>query len=734
MEVGTYEALEWPIAEADKNGDIVGSSLVFRQLTDQTNVWRLLNLEQPQSLSDAPLQIHTTLLLVDTHGYHVSVNMHLKRLEGEEGTAEKKGWILELETLNKRWPLTVQEDQSENWNCPPPRVGLEAQFQEKMRQNPAPLFADFETYVKHLPWRQSFESETWLRLCEYPFYARSEDLEAMARRLESSKRTPESAVNRPIVKYAVSPSGTGKTSSIAAAFVESTKSKRPDRFSHYLYLAFANNKANNFRSVGSVSNDPLDAEMQGAEFMLGCLKKLLAGKEGKKHVQFSEKPPEEDKIKESIENLLRDSFVEGRILVHLDEHRKMNSNAAFRRGAMGLLARVGKVVVVATYTEPPFEINPSVSSEVCRFPVPVPALDIQAVIKDMDQLAFPADPSGFNGTNQRLWATLLFRLSDRVSRLAGALHLDIDADFSKLKEDFGKASQQATSGDAAAVSKALKECINLCCFAEEDDLGIPKGCDAVDLLLGLNEKDLDDIDAKIGSGLVAIPAKSESVLHTASLRALALHEYSHKECKDVPKFVFMQGADRFRDHVTTKDVLASTPLECAYVWTIASRSARYGKLKFGQFSAFRIACKEVLGGRLFDSHDRGSFSMQEAKNLFKDTIYYADESKRGKSSHPFGDIFFRTDRDEIVLIDVTGTVGRSKFDKKGRKLAEWTKQAHEQESAGLSFYGVVLAPLLDGESAMYENSDNVVMICGEEARRLLGGFVQCMAWFTSDTE
>ena len=412
----------------------------------------------------------------------------------------------------------------------------------------------------------------------------------------------------------------------------------------------------------------------------------------------------------------------------------MNSNAAFRRGAMGLLARVGNVVVVATYTEPPFEINPTVSSKVCRFPVPVPTLDIQAVMKDIDQLAFPADPSGFDGTNQRLWATLLFRLSDRVSRLAGALHLDNDADFSKLKEDFRKASQQATSGDAAAVSKALKECINLCCFAKYDDLGIPKGCDAVDLLLGLKEEDLDDIDAKIGSGLVAIPAESESMLHTASLRALALHKYFHEEkCRDVAKSVFMQGATRFRDHVTTKDVLASTPLECAYVWTIATQSARYGKLKFGQFS-FCIACKEILGGRLFDSNDRGSFNMQEAKNLSKDTIYYADESKRGKASHPFGDIFFRTDRDEIVLIDITGTVGRSKFDKKGRKLAEWTKQAHEQESAGLSFYGVVLAPLLDGESAMYENSDNVVMICGEEARCLLGGFVQCMAWFTSDTE
>jgi len=53
-----------------------------------------------------------------------------------------------------------------------------------MHENRAELFRNFETYVGRLPFRQCGNTK-WLKLCEYPFYARSEDLAAMAHRLES---------------------------------------------------------------------------------------------------------------------------------------------------------------------------------------------------------------------------------------------------------------------------------------------------------------------------------------------------------------------------------------------------------------------------------------------------------------------------------------------------------------------------------------------------------------------
>ena len=752
MVESAYETLQWPIAEADENGDIVRSSLVFQQLTGHTtNVWRLMDIPKPQSPDASPFQWHKSLLIVDTHGNHVNVWAKLEQIKGEEEGAEKKGWRLQLEVRSKWRPSTgdaaaaaelatvkndefMQGNQTGNRNYPSPKVGLKDQYDETMRRNPAALFVDFQTYVGHLPFRQSSNGE-WLKLCEYPFYARSEDLATMARRLES-EMTGEYGSTRPIVKYAVSPSGTGKTASIAAAFVESTKSKRQTHFSHYLYLAFANNKENNFFSDGDVSDKPRFAEMQGGQFMLRCLEKLLAAEQGSKCVQFSETPPAMNDTKTKIENLLGGSLVGGRILVHLDEHRKMNGNADFRRGAMGLLARVGRVVVVATYTEPPMEINPSESSEVCRFPVPVPVLDIRAVMKAVDQLSFPVDPSGFDGTNQRLWATLLFRLGARVSRQLNFLHLGSNPDFATFKDDFKKEALEATGG-GAAVSKALTACINLCRFKTGTKPNLPAGCDAVELLLGLTEEELDNIDAKIGSGLVAIPAKDESILFTTSLRALALHDISAEDREEGggPKSVCWDGAHRFKTQLTATDSLASSPLECAYVWTIATRSARDGALAFSEdvdVPVFRISCKQIMGGRLFNSHDNGSFDMRVAKGLCENTIYYADEKRGGQASHPFGDIFFRTDRNELVLIDVTGSVGERSFQKKGRRLAEWTMQAQEEEgTSNFSFYGVVLAPLLNGESYVNRDIGNVFMVRGSDACRLLGGLVQFMAWFPS---
>jgi len=124
--------------------------------------------------------------------------------------------------------------------------------------------------------------------------------------------------------------------------------------------------------------------------------------------------------------------------------------------------------------------------------------------------------------------------------------------------------------------------------------------------------------------------------------------------------------------------------------------------------------------------------MRIAKGLCENTIYYADETRGGRSSHAFGDIFFRTKKNELVLIDVTGSVKDSLFQKKGRRLAEWTKAAKEEEgSSNFSFYGVVLAPLLNGQSEVNSDCANVIMVRGSDACRLLGGLMQFLAWFPS---
>ena len=45
--------------------------------------------------------------------------------------------------------------------------------------------------------------------------------------------------------------------------------------------------------------------------------------------------------------------------------------------------------------------------------------------------------------------------------------------------------------------------------------------------------------------------------------------------------------------------------------------------------------------------------MENFKNMEENAIYYVEEGK-GKETHPLCDIFFKTKKKELVLIDVTG--------------------------------------------------------------------------------
>lgn len=149
-----------------------------------------------------------------------------------------------------------------------------------MITNNAPLFNTFEDYLESLPVRRSITLEGYVKLVELPFFARNEDLMMMVSRLEGNEGS-ESA--RSLVRYGCGQSGSGKTSSICPAFLCSAQSQNPAKFSHYLYLAFANNNANSFMATGldKVSTDEFTAATQGAAFMLECLRKLLAKEQGK---------------------------------------------------------------------------------------------------------------------------------------------------------------------------------------------------------------------------------------------------------------------------------------------------------------------------------------------------------------------------------------------------------------------------------------------------------------------
>ena len=161
-------------------------------------------------------------------------------------------------------------------NTPSLNTKLNGHFDAVMVQNPAPLFESYETHKASLPVRRIMQRLEPLKLVDLPFFARDEDLQVTVKRLEF-----QSNQARSLVRYAVSPTCTGKTACICAAFLMSAARSDDDleekKFSHYLYLAFSNNGGRRFyvQNTSDISKEEKEiAETQGAAFMVGCLRKL----------------------------------------------------------------------------------------------------------------------------------------------------------------------------------------------------------------------------------------------------------------------------------------------------------------------------------------------------------------------------------------------------------------------------------------------------------------------------
>jgi len=118
--------VEWPIAAADENGDILQSDLVFQELTGRcTNVWELMDVDATQR-SEAFVHLQKGLVVVDTNGNNVNV---WATLEQKEAEGKEKWWLLELK-VEDAWSPTwdaaaaaVATVMLKEPNYPPPKVG-----------------------------------------------------------------------------------------------------------------------------------------------------------------------------------------------------------------------------------------------------------------------------------------------------------------------------------------------------------------------------------------------------------------------------------------------------------------------------------------------------------------------------------------------------------------------------------------------------------------------------------
>jgi len=616
------------------------------------------------------------------------------------------------------------------------------------------LFSSWETYAAWLPVRlYSVKGrDYWLRLHNLKHWASEADVGVMVDQItgDSEGRT----LDRRVVRYLSAPSGSGKTKSVLPAFYAGRRTQdRPNGFTHYIPIAFANNNNRNFRFCDEELSTRKDiAKAQGAWFMYDCIKTILEEPHSQGPYQFSSDPKRfsnpsncevilknvGSKLQQLLEDHLGPDFY---ALIHLDEHRKMcdrevRNGAAFSAGAMQAIADMSGVVVVATYTAPPDGLLPERSSGTCRGPVALPPLDPIKLIADVPELKFP-DPPGPEAALflRRLWGTLQFRLMFCLQERVNGLHVRGSDDN---LEGFLKAYHQAATTSNSSKADRLRACIDCCVSTISTQDDEEKMHNVSRLLRGVK-----DGNGELGTLGYHFPRQVNDLVVlpdgriSGSLRMLLA-----KLDPELP--VYAVGAQGMKWVLTKNgDLLSRTPLEEAYTWTLACRAAIDKVLAFNvrKGPVFSIKGTDLKCGRIFPRQDKKVFTFDQ---LVPDVIYYADEPGRVNAtchdSHPRADIFFRTTKDEVVLIDITGSGGKN-VAKKEQKLFEVlgemqtdidkdlgnTSKIHH----GVTVHGVVLAPFDMEESTEQEtDSGNWVMVVrGEKARQLLGGLTQVLRWF-----
>ena len=601
-----------------------------------------------------------------------------------------------------------------------PLTRLHEYFLNTMTTDQVKLLASWEDYVKMLPTRESGDHRVLIAGC--PFWAKEDLVTHLAKLLEERGET-----ERGVLPYLAAPSHSGKTACILVGFLNSVESTRKEKFAYYLYLAFSNNNDKHFafNENTSVTDTKLDAEKQGAHFAFQCVRHLMT--EGAldrqqvyKYVDDPSLLPSVSETVQKIEALLAEKLPggesHGKVLFHVDEHHQMNvRDGNFRRGALEALARCRAAACVATYTKIPAEVPPLGSSYVCRRPVPKPGLDMTQVMCNVPELDLHSLEHN-TPSSSRKWATLAFKMAMRIRPTMMNIHLSAEKRNSTTQDFLQEFNKRRKTGN-------IDKCLTYC-HTDTKAIASKTRKGALHLMVGVSDDAEDGFDFK-ASGLTV--AKDGMV--TGALESLL-------DMDDSEYPVFGQGRRCFARALNqakrTEDILSATPLEAAFIWSLSCVAALKGALVFSPNSSdfeFPFRAKQVRSGRIFIGSDKEKV-ITDFEKVKKDTLYYVDEKKtRGgptKASHPLCDMFFRSDRDELVLIDVTG--GTIRAEDKVTNMKRWLDST---AAAGFKCekFGVVLAPGQEGSS--FETGP-VCAVLGQDAMDLLGALTQCYDWLIVD--
>jgi hypothetical protein len=319
------------------------------------------------------------------------------------------------------------------------------------------------------------------------------------------------------------------------------------------------------------------------------------------------------------------------------------------------------------------------------------------------------DTSGLNPEQKRLLASLKVRMGFTVAYIGKIALLHEQKSSSEARKFLRAFEEAAKKSDK---STALIACNQLCKVKVPNVVSLESNIDAARLLLSIRDDDASD---KQYSNIVVLCDQTISV---SVMELLSI---------DDPNYgVYSKGRELFANCLEQSDLLCSTPLEAAYNWTISCRSAIDGKIYFCMHDTVNIRCNGLVAGQLFHDTNNSEYALDFLK---KGTMYYTIErngnDNNDKYIHPIADLFFLSDKDELVLVSIIGGGSETAFEKV-KQLTTWI----QKEKNNISKYklrGVVLAHNVH-ETSKHNSETGVSIVCVEEAMSLLGGLAQISNW------
>lgn len=606
---------------------------------------------------------------------------------------------------------------------------LKEVFESKMQTEVARPLVNFSEYCESLPKRESGAGT--MSLYKMPYIVQERELERMATELARERQARRGAI-----MYLAAPSMRGKSASVLPAFLYGALHGM--NLTHYLYMPFHHNGKRYHHPARFKDQSEQALKQIGAEYMLACFyMQVLYNRYLKNWIapaSLTDGEQTERDFRDAVD-LFMDHCPDGVLLIHLDEHRYMSDNSAVRRGAMELLTSLqGRVKVIATYTDLPVLAPAGISSEVCRVPIPMPMLDVNWLLNHWKEFDLSEITANVSADSKRLYASLKLLVGLAVTEL-GLICLHIGC---PEMQDFARELQAAKrKAGPQRNANSLLVCCDVAYRTWASNRKMGETADLVSLLVGFNEHDKEVTSERFGS--VVVLGDAQDAFLSAPLAALLRDEPARGDSTPPGiRDLFRSCQSTFRRGIEARrDLLSGKVLELAFLWALACRAALTNGLTFDELSISEpldFRCEQIEASRIFGKTSTmlNQTSIQELRH---GVLYYADESN---DSHPSSDIWFKSGKGELVLVEVGGGSRLGSPEKGG--AAQKVYRMHEllvRNGPRTDLVGVVLLPNIPSklqiqlrEKAIGKEVPGVrlAIVTGAEAQRLLGGLAQLLTW------